>query len=230
MVSDYFCNNILYRPTELEHTCCYEQIMCYELKKIQKKKKRNSINDDSQNPLDIESDDDNTADIGTNSETIFALTEEHPSHKYMALHTRKRLAVPMINVIKILPNVTELLLHDKSTDSQEVKAKREQYAQIALLLFHPFRIHSDLTSNNSYWKKYQELLEQGKFWKKGNEILQNLQDVIYNCSCADIYSDPLITQTVLNSCPEDKDLLAKLKKDRNQTDINDYEKSMDELV
>ena len=39
VVSDYFCNNILYRPTELEHTCCFEQIMCYELKKIQKKKK-----------------------------------------------------------------------------------------------------------------------------------------------------------------------------------------------
>ena len=35
---------------------------------------------------------------------------------------------------------------------------------------------------------------------------------------------------MLNSCPEDKDLLAKLKKDRNQTEINDYEKSMDELV
>ena len=53
---------------------------------------------------------------------------------------------------------------------------------------------------------------------------------MYNCSCATIYSDPIITQTVLNSCPEDKDLLAKLKKERNQTDINDYEKSMDELV
>ena len=35
---------------------------------------------------------------------------------------------------------------------------------------------------------------------------------------------------MLNSCPEDKDLLAKLKKENNQTDINDYEKSMDELL
>ena len=77
-----------------------------------------------------------------------------------------------LNTAKILPNVKELCINDKSTDSQADKAKREQYAQIALLLFHPFRIHSDLTSNNSYWKKYQELLAQGKFWKKGNEILQ----------------------------------------------------------
>ena len=123
MVSDYFCNNILYRPTELEHTCCFEQIMCYELKKIQKKKKRNSINEDSQNPLDFENDDDNTAGIRTMSDTVFALTEEHPSHKYMAMHTRKKIAIPMINAAKILPNVTELLIHEKSTDSQEVKAK-----------------------------------------------------------------------------------------------------------
>ena len=128
----------------------------------------------------MKNDDDNTTGIGTTSETVFALTEEHPSHKYMAMHTRKKIAIPMINTAKILPNVKELCINDKSTDSQAVKAKREQYAQIALLLFHPFRIHSDLTSNNSYWKKYQELLEQGKFWKKGNEILQNLQDVIYN--------------------------------------------------
>ena len=96
----------------------------------------------------------------------------------------------MINTAKILPNVKDLLIHDKSTDSQEVKAKREQYAQIALLLFNPVRIHSDLTSNNSYWQKYQELLGQGKFWKRGNVILQNLQDVMYNCSCATIDSDP----------------------------------------
>ena len=39
-VCDYFINNIIYRPTDLE-ICCYELSMKYELKKNQKKKRKN---------------------------------------------------------------------------------------------------------------------------------------------------------------------------------------------
>ena len=40
LIGDYAINNIIYRPTELEDMCIYEQLMLYELKKFNKKKKR----------------------------------------------------------------------------------------------------------------------------------------------------------------------------------------------
>ena len=40
LIGDYAINNIIYRPTELEDICIYEQLMLYELKKIQQKKKK----------------------------------------------------------------------------------------------------------------------------------------------------------------------------------------------
>ena len=95
-------------------------------------------------------------------------------------------------------------MHEPLNQSDEVISQHEQYAKIALLLFHPFRVHSDLVIDNSYWKKYNDLVITKKFWPKGIEILQNLQDVMYNCTNARTEFDPLIANTVLNSCPEDK--------------------------
>ena len=37
-VQDFFINNIIYRPVELEHYGCYDMMMHYELKKMTKKK------------------------------------------------------------------------------------------------------------------------------------------------------------------------------------------------
>ena len=81
----------------------------------------------------------------------------------MALHKRKNIAVPQINVTKLLPNIKDLLMHEPLQQSHEVISQHEQYAKIALLLFHPFRVHSDLVIDNSYWKKYSNLLITKKF-------------------------------------------------------------------
>ena len=64
---------------------------------------------------------------------------------------------------------------------EDVKEKREFYAQIALLLFLPFRNEDDLKYEESFWMRYMISLEDGTFWSKGLEILQNIQDVNYNC-------------------------------------------------
>ena len=37
-VQDMFINNIIYRPLELQHICCYDMIANYELKKLTRKK------------------------------------------------------------------------------------------------------------------------------------------------------------------------------------------------
>ena len=165
----------------------------YELKKIQKKKKKKTELNSVMNEKDVEEkedqcydddfeeDEDRSPNIGDSSNNIFALAEEHPSHKYMALHKRKNIAVPKINVTKLLPNINDLVMHEPLNQPHEVISQHEQYAEISLVLFHPFRVHSDLVIDNSYWKKYYNLLITKTFWPKGLEILQNLQDVMYKC-------------------------------------------------
>ena len=37
-VQDMYINNMIYRPTELEHFSCYDMVSNYELKKLSKKK------------------------------------------------------------------------------------------------------------------------------------------------------------------------------------------------
>ena len=150
---------------------------------LPKKKKKTTMNSDiNANDVeekedqcyddDFEEDEDRSPNIGDSSNNIFALAEEHPSHKYMAFHKRKNIAVPQINSTKLLPNIKDLVIHEPLNQSDEVISQREQYAKIALLLFHPFRVHSDLVIDNYYWKKYNDLVITKKFWPKGLEILQ----------------------------------------------------------
>ena len=42
-VQDMFINNLIYRPVELEHVSCYDMISRYELKRMTKKKKSQTI-------------------------------------------------------------------------------------------------------------------------------------------------------------------------------------------
>ena len=221
VVGDYAINNLIYRPIELENMCQYEQLMLYELKKIQRKKRK----DGECNEVDTI----DTATIGANSENIFTFTDEHPSHKYMSLNKRKKIAVPRIGVSKMIPNVKDLHLNEMGNQSEDVMEKRETYAKIALVLFYPFRIRSDLVLGSSYWRKYLQVLNENKLWKKGLEILQNIQDVNHNCKDFVDY-DPLLNQTKLNSCPEDKELEVKLAKPKNTRDVTDYESIFEDIV
>jgi hypothetical protein len=91
--------------------------------------------------------------------------------------TIPRIALPKD---KLCP-LNELQLNAKNPTDDSFD-KREMYAKMALLMFHPFCQLTDLTFEESYWKKFhQELTKHNKnentiFWKKGFEILQNIQD------------------------------------------------------
>jgi len=101
------------------------------------------------------------------------------------------------------------------------------YAKMALLMFHPFCHLTDLTFEESYWKKiHQELTKHNKnentiFWKKGFEILQNIQDrdtLQKHVRCA---RDPISMVTVGEKSDEKKTLKLNARY-RNETMLEIY--------
>ena len=183
-VMDLFINNIIYRPVELEHLSCYELICQYELKKLEKKKVER-------------------LDFNVESETIFNLVEEHPSHKYMVMSRRKHLCIPCISSINLLPSVTDLSMNEENCDEHTLKL-RENYGLIVLLLFYPYRTKDDLELEGSYWKRYKQALLENKMSTKCLEVCQNIQDVCHNCSKLKAARDELETTTVYESHEDDK--------------------------
>jgi hypothetical protein len=59
---------------------------------------------------------------------------------------------------------------------------REDYAKIALLMFHPLQKLDDIMMDGSYWKLFYRDLRKFKrnemttMWKKGFEILENIEN------------------------------------------------------
>ena len=159
-VQDMYINNMIYRPTELEHISCYDMVTHYELRKMTKKK--------------IES-----SNHIVEGKTSYNLLEEHPSHKCMIMVKRKNIFIPCINSINLLPNIADLSINNITTEV-DILRKREQYAKIILLLFYPYRIQDDLILNNSYWNRYIMASDKNMISVKGLEVCQNLQDVCHN--------------------------------------------------
>ena len=124
-----YIHNMIYRPTELEHLSLYDMVSNYELKKLSKKKI------------------DSKSHIVTGKIT-FNLVEEHPSHKYMVMSTRKNIFIPCISSLFLLPNVEDLRMDSIITDLETI-GTREEYEKIILLLFYPYRIQDDLMLNES---------------------------------------------------------------------------------
>ena len=164
-VMDKFINDLIYRPIETTELCIYQQLMEYEKVKIPKEKKDND------------------------SKTILHLCEEHPSAKYIGLCKRSCPFIPLITSTKLLPNIKDLLQEKKDCDDEHILNLRETYAQIALLLFLPFRTKEELQFEGLYWKKYQQAISNDKIWEKDLEILQNIQDVNLNCANAPDFPD-----------------------------------------
>ena len=115
-----YTNNMMYRPTELEHIACYEMATHYELRKITQKK--------------IES-----LNHIAKGKTSFDLLEIHSSHKCMIMVKRTNILIPCINFINLLPNIVDFSIDNITTEVHILK-KREEYAKIILLLFYPYRI------------------------------------------------------------------------------------------
>ena len=101
-------------------------------------------------------------------------------------------------------------MHATNLDEITIK-KREMYANMALIMFYPFRELSDLNCiGESYWRTFhQELTSHHsknvtKFWKKGFEILQNIQDRLTLQKHLKHPRDPIFMTTVNEKPNEEK--------------------------
>ena len=119
-LQDMYINNMIYRPTELEHISCYDMVTHYELRKMTKKK--------------IES-----SNHIVEGKTSFNLLEEHPSHKCMIMVKRNNIFIPCINSINLLPNIADLSINNITTEVYILR-KREEYTKIILLHLYQYRI------------------------------------------------------------------------------------------
>ena len=137
-VQDTFINNMIFRPSELEHLGLYDMISQYHLKRMTKEKIA-------------------SGNVLVESKTTFNLMEEHPSHKCMVMARRKHIIIPCISSINLLPNIKDLHMLEDIYDKGTMDL-REQYAMIVLLLFYPFRDIDDLHIHNSYWDKYRTVI------------------------------------------------------------------------
>ena len=73
--------------------------------------------------------------------------------------------------------IEELEMHVENP-SDIVKKKREDYAEIACLMFLPFRHIDELRGSGddkSYWRTFKQALEEGRLWKNGIDILHNIE-------------------------------------------------------
>ena len=142
-VQDIYINDMMYRPSELEHVNLYEVVSTYVMKKMSKKRI------EEEDPI-------------MESNTTFNLLEEHPSHKYMVMSKRKHIYVPCISSINLLPNISDLDIGNTTTNATILK-QREEYANIVLLLFYPYRTQDDLMLIGSYLDKYELVLKEKKY-------------------------------------------------------------------
>ena len=160
------------------------------------------------------------------SKTTFNLMEEHPSHKYMVMTRRKHILIPCISSVNLLPNIKDLNNHHEASDKGTTEL-RERYAIIVMLLFYPFRSIDDLHIDDSYWKKYREVIAANGLSKKSLEVIQNIQDVSYNCSNIAKVKDELETTTIFT--PHESDSKMKCKEDEVTTDVNELAEMFKQL-
>jgi hypothetical protein len=156
---DSLADDYIHRPIdyELDQICFYEMTRCY-------KKGFNAFQ---------------SMQGGAKK---YKFMESHPGHKFSHLIQLKFPSIPRISLPKgTLCPLQELDLNC-TNPPHHVVGKREMYAKVALLLFHPFRQLNDLKTDGSYWRLFCKELknhinnEDTVFWKKGFEILQNIQD------------------------------------------------------
>ena len=213
-VPDYFINDVLYRPQELEKMCLYAVKLWYEKVRIPPKKKK-------QSGVLVDDGDDN-AGRERESNTRFFFFEEHPASKIMCIKKKDHLEIPQISSTKLFPNVSELEMNNFNPSDAVIKV-REEYAQMALLLFYPFRTRSDLKEDGSFWKKYRSSVRDKTFWPKGLEILQNIQDITYNCTQLTRPVDPVTASTMLKEHEKDKELNRSNNNEENTVTIENIE-------
>ena len=193
MWPDNSINDYIYRSSEIEDICFYEFGMKYE--KIpfsfDRMKKMN------EQGLPILND----------GEMHFE--EEHPGRRYCYLKRSSKETVPLLSTpTGALCDITKLDVENENP-SEVVLQMRREYAEVALVLFYPFRsndIFSFEDTDGSLWGKLQRLMLQSQqpensqhaFFHLGVQILQNIQDRIQSGKCR-LPVDPLQSETCLNT-------------------------------
>ena len=211
-IPDYFINDVLYRPQELEKMCLYQVKLWYEKERIPAKKKK-------QSGVGVDDDDgDDNAGREHESKTRFFFFEEHPSSKIMCMKKKAHLEIPQISSTKLFPNISELDMNNLNPSDAAIQA-REEYAQMVLLLFYPFRTRSDLKEDGSFWEKYRSSVHDKTFWPKGQEILQNIQDITYSCTQLTKPVDPVTASTTLKEHEKDKELNRSNNNEENKSQL-----------
>ena len=198
--AEYFIDHYVYRPLELDGLSCYEFLMHFDIREGSKHQMKRA---------------DDLRDAN-----MYRFQSEHPGYKIFVVARRKTIQIPQITSSKSFPNVKLLQIGAKHDDviSNETLSHRETYAQLALLLFSPYRTRTDILKNGSFWLKYVSLNKKGLFPELGKDILQNIQDVEHNCvrdskKCI----DPLMSSTTYKKSDEDK----KMNNSNNNND-DDY--------
>ena len=104
------------------------------------------------------------------SKETYKLSETHPRHEFSHLIKSKHKTVPWI----ALPTETVCPLKDLQLNTtkpiEESLEKGEIYANMALLMFYPFRSLADLTIERNYWKKISRITKTS--WTQGHHILE----------------------------------------------------------
>ena len=191
--SDYSINDYIYRPTHIEEISFYEFGMIYEKVPFTFNRLKN-LNDEG---LPVLKDD----------EMYF--TEEHPGRRYCCLKRNKREVVPKLSTPNgYISDIAKMELNSDNPGDDALK-RRNNYAMVALVLFHPFRdssVFSVSETDGTLWNKFQRILHQSQsvhlntdnFFPYGIRILQNMQDVIQSGKCR-VPADLLDSETVLRT-------------------------------
>ena len=210
--ADYFFNNYIYRPVELNDYSCYDLFSEYEMVPITTNKRRKA---------------DDAID-----ESMFRMHHDHPGYKRFVMQRMKHMKVPQITSSNLLPNITKTVaVSDTQTTDNDLSYYREEYAKIALLLFYPYRFKSDIIQNDSCWETYEYAFCHNKLSELGYSVLQNIQDVQYNCTAqSNVKVDPILRSTEYEGSEEDQELKKKVASDDpNAVDYKQIEEMFNSL-
>ena len=112
--------------------------------------------------------------------------------------------IPVLNMPKgSLRSIEDLNLNSDAV-SNEDNEKRESYAKMALLMFHPFGNKEDIQIEGSYWKKINDERikwgnkEETTFLTEGFSIVQNIDDRLTSSSKTRRARDLVTLQKPLN--------------------------------
>lgn len=165
-----------YRPTEMEHYCFYEHNSLTELISVAQAEK--------------------------SEQETFPLLEDHPLHQVKVTVYRKYPSIPTFawnwlgSTKMFVKPMTEIV---ESTNCDFTL--KEEYAYKFMILFMPFRVHSDFMVDGSYQKGWLRALEMDMFSPEMKEIAQNIQ-TIHNSMESTIPSNGLTSGTILQDRDE----------------------------